>query len=291
MTIIDELIASEPSIADGIDLAADKAARFAAFIAEFTGYERTEDNNSVLQWLIDAIAQVKFEANGTIDAKTLRTFLVWSYGVYLDAIAAALGLTRLPNESDYELKQRAYRSHFSSAAAGSKLKIEFDAYSASRDVKDVFVRARTNRIDQNIYILSNGDPPSGSLPGVPDAALRSNVLSVAASDGNIADGTHYFVEPPTIQRFSISATAHYFAQYNPVDIEAAQRKNIYAYIDSVHNFDTPVRVSQIYKALQVDGVDYVTISSPASDLDAGDTTAYYCAKDDTDVALTLVVTT
>lgn len=233
-----------------------------------------------------------------INDSTRANMLASSSGKDLEAIAARYNIERMlisePDssasppvpavfENDESLKRRVQLAFDGLNTAGSYDSYIFHALSSSALVKDA-VAISPAPCEVDVYILSF------DADGSPDSQLIDKVSKYFATDSSSTEfskvrpiGDRLTIRPAGIEHFEVSATVVMKRGPDSGAVMSRASKNLDKYLDSCHMIGEGVARSGIHAALHVDGVQSVTIQSPAADLPALPSTAYWCSSKSVEV--------
>ncbi|WP_413493148.1 baseplate J/gp47 family protein [Morganella psychrotolerans] len=179
-------------------------------------------------------------------------------------------------ESDSDFRMRIPQAFEGMSVAGPVGAYIFHARSASGQVADASAISPEPAC-VTVSVLSregNGTAPAELLTVVDKALNDENVRPVA---------DRVTVQSVEIVDYSINATLYLFPTPESEPIEAAARERIARYVKEQHRIGRDIRLSAIYAALHVEGVQRVELASPAKDIVISDTQASFC----TDVVVTV----
>ncbi|MDL4385834.1 baseplate assembly protein [Citrobacter braakii] len=179
-------------------------------------------------------------------------------------------------ESDADFRMRIPQAFEGLSVAGPVGAYIFHARSASGQVADASAISPEPAC-VTVSVLSregNGTAPPELLTIVDKALNDENVRPVA---------DRVTVQSVEIVNYSINATLYLFPTPESEPTEAAARERIARYVKEQHRIGRDIRLSAIYAALHVEGVQRVELTSPAKDIVISDTQASFC----TDVAVTV----
>ena len=122
-----------------------------------------------------------------------------------------------------------------------------------------------------VVVLSReGD---GSAP----AELVEAVRAYISADERRPLADHVMVQSAEIVSYQITATLRILPGADPAVVEAAARAALQDYVRSRHKIGLSVDTSFIHAALAQPGVERVTLTEPAADIEIGLTQAAYCS--------------
>ena len=205
-------------------------------------------------------------------------------GADLDNLVALFGVARLvvtpadPTavppviavmESDADLRRRYLLALDGFSTAGSRGAYLYHALSASGAVLDASVISPTP--GQVLVTVLGRDGT-----GVPDAATLEAVTARLNDERVRPLCDSVTVAPAVIQPFAVTAALTMFAGPDPEVTRAAAEAAVAAYAAEAHRLGRAIRLSAIYRALHQPGVEAVTLTSPAADIEGDPGTAPHC---------------
>ncbi|HBC7444171.1 TPA: baseplate assembly protein [Morganella morganii] len=217
--------------------------------------------------------------------------VAYSYGADLDQLGANNNVPRLVireaddtvipplpavYESDADFRMRIPQAFEGMSVAGPVGAYVFHARSASGLVADASAISPEPACVTVSVLSREGDgTASPELLAIVDKALNDeNVRPVA---------DRVTVQSVEIVRYAIDAVLYLFPTPEAEPIEAAARQRIARYVKEQHRIGRDIRLSAIYAALHVEGVQRVELKSPAKDIVISNTQASFC----TDVTVTV----
>lgn len=200
--------------------------------------------------------------------------LAYARGADLDVMAANNNTSRLvlrpaddttipPTpavmESDSDLRLRAQRAFEGMSVAGPVGAYEYHGLSADGRVADISVESPSPAC-VTVTVLSregNGTAGADLIAAVTRALNDEDVRPVA---------DRVTVQAAEIVPYQIDATLYFFPGPEAAPIKAAAEKQIQRYITAQHRLGRDIRLSAIYGALHVEGVQRVELTSPEVDI-------------------------
>jgi phage-related baseplate assembly protein len=191
-------------------------------------------------------------------------------GSDLDQLAAYYGVQRLVVtpatddapavlETDAALRRRMQLAPEAFAAAGPEGAYRFHALTVDGTIKDVQVLAPA---PGQVHVL----PLIGSGDGTPGNDLLERVRA-RLLESDIKPLTDMLtVRAPTIVNYVVTASLVVAEGPDPEVVRKASEDNAKNYVASRHLIGLPVRISALFAALHVAGVEQVTLSSPTADV-------------------------
>lgn len=210
--------------------------------------------------------------------------VAYATGSDLDQLAANNGVQRLvlkpadsttipPTdavmESDSDLRMRIPQAFEGLSVAGPSGSYEFHGRSADGRVADISVISPTPA-NVTISVLSreaNGVAPEDLLMKVRNALNDENVRPIA---------DRVLVQSASVVSYEIDATLFLYPGPESEPITQAAEEKLKAYISAQHRLGRDIRLSAIYAALHVEGVQRVELAKPQVDIVLDKTQASFC---------------
>ncbi|QPR29120.1 baseplate assembly protein [Edwardsiella hoshinae] len=211
--------------------------------------------------------------------------LAYSSGSDLDMLTANLNTERLTivpadettlpptpavMESDDDLRLRAQQAFEGLSVAGPVGAYEYHGRSADGRVADVSVDSPAPAC-VTIAVLSregNGTASEELLAIVAKALNDEDVRPIA---------DRVTVKSAVIVPYQINATLYLYPGPEAEPIRQAAEDKLKAYINAQHRLGRDIRLSAIYAALHVEGVQRVALASPTADIVLDKSQASYCS--------------
>ncbi len=210
--------------------------------------------------------------------------VAYATGSDLDQLAANNGVQRLvlkpadsttipPTdavmESDSDLRMRIPLAFEGLSVAGPSGAYEYHGRSADGRVADISVISPTPA-NVTISVLSreaNGVAPEDLLVKVRNALNDENVRPIA---------DRVLVQSASVVSYEIDATLFLYPGPESEPITQAAEEKLKAYISAQHRLGRDIRLSAIYAALHVEGVQRVELAEPQVDIVLDKTQASFC---------------
>ncbi|EAA6188679.1 baseplate assembly protein, partial [Salmonella enterica subsp. enterica] len=173
-------------------------------------------------------------------------------------------------ESDSDFRLRIQQAFEGMSVAGSTGAYEFHGRSADGRVADISVISPSPAC-VTISVLSRHDNGAASdelLTVVRNALNDENVRPVA---------DRVTVQSAEIVDYQIRATIFIYPGPESEPIRAAAEAKLKAYISAQHRLGRDIRLSAIYAALHVEGIQRVELSAPVADIVLDKTQASFCS--------------
>lgn len=210
--------------------------------------------------------------------------VAYSLGSDLDQLAANCNVKRLTitpedlnaippvnavMEDDSDLRQRIPAAFEGMSVAGPSAAYEFHARSADGRVADASATS-PSPANVTITVLSregDGTAPSDLIAAVNRALNDENIRPVA---------DRVTVQSATIVNYTIDAKLYLYPGPEAEPIKAAAIARLQSYIQAQSRLGRDIRLSAIYGALHVEGVQRVELTAPTADVVLDKTKAAYC---------------
>ncbi len=196
--------------------------------------------------------------------------LAYATGADLDNLAALLGVTRLPGESDDRLRARTQLSLEGFSTAGPRRAYRYHALSASKQVKDAAADSPEPGLVQVTILAANGD-------GTPDAALIASVEAALSDDEVRPLCDQVTVAAAQIVAYSIDARLIIGRGPDAEVVRQAADAAVAEYAAEHHRLGAEVTLSGLYAALHQPGVRRVDLYSPATNIICTGQQAPWCS--------------
>jgi phage-related baseplate assembly protein len=271
-----------PEIIETLSFEAIRAEMIADFQALYPAFDATVESDPVVK-LIEQSAYREILLRQRVNDAARAVMPAYAVGADLDQIAVLHKVSRLildegdPDEdiaptyeSDEDFRRRAFSiAPEGYSVAGPEGAYIFHALTADGDVLDAGVTSPTPG-EVLISILSR----SGT--GLASAPLRAAVLAACSAETVRPLTDHVTVQSATIVNYSIAATVKTLSGPDPAVVIAASNARLADYIARVRRIGMDVTRAGIIGALFSEGVQNVTLTTPAADVVIGETQAGYC---------------
>lgn len=196
-----------------------------------------------------------------INLSASAVMLATASGADLDNLAALVPVSRLDQEEDDAFRARIQLAPEGFSTAGPQGAYEFHAKSARADITDVFVETPVPG-DVDIYIyVQEGDALSAAIDEV-QAYLGGDEIRPLTD--NVEVKAFIAVE------FNIDADLTFSSSVNNATVHAASLLSVTEYLKTRQGFGRDITRAGLLAAFFVEGVENVTLSSPAADVVIGD---------------------
>lgn len=187
----------------------------------------------------------------------------------LDHMTSNVGVRRLPDEPDVDLRRRAQLAIEGFTVAGSYGSYRFHALGAHADVRDAGVDSPVPG-DVRVTVLSRmGDGTA------PMALLNAVNAALSADDVRPLTDTVY-VQSAQIVPYEVQATLHVYPGPAAQPLLDAANTALLAYIEQTQKLGYDVTRSGLFAALHQPGVQRVDLQLPTEDLVIAPTQSAYC---------------
>lgn len=255
------------------------------FLARQPGFADTIDLESdPINTLMQAYAARETRIRARINAAGKAVMLPFAQAGDLDNLAAFYGVTRLtlveaqPDaqppiaavyEDDTAFRRRVVLALEGQSTAGPAGSYLFWALSADASVRDASVHSPTPGEVVVTVLSHDGDgTASAELLDEVDATLNDEWVRPLTD--------HVTVQSATIVPYDIIGSITYYPGPNATVTRSAAEAALAEYIASVSRLGHDVTRSGIFAALHQPGVQSVSLTSPAADIEIDDTQASYC---------------
>lgn len=174
-------------------------------------------------------------------------------------------------ESDSDFRVRIQQAFEGLSVAGSVGAYQFHGRSADGRVADVSVTSPTPASVTVSVLSREGDgTASPELIAIVEEALNAEDVRPVAD--------RVTVQSAKIVSYMIDAVLYLFPGPEAEPVRQASEQKLEAYIGTQHRLGRDIRLSAIYAALHVEGVQRVELKSPAADIVLDETQASSCSR-------------
>jgi phage tail P2-like protein len=174
-------------------------------------------------------------------------------------------------ESDTDFRLRIQQAFEGLSVAGSVGAYEYHGRSADGRVADISVTSPSpSCVTISVLSRENNGIASDELLAVVRNALNAEDVRPVAD--------RVTVQSADIVDYQIDATLYLYPGPESEPIRAAAVKNLEAYISAQHRLGRDIRLSAIYAALHVVGVQRVELAAPHADIVLDNTQASFCTR-------------
>lgn len=198
-----------------------------------------------------------------------QLMVAYALGANLDHLAALVGVTRLPDEADDALRQRAVLGPEGFSVAGPELAYIYHAKSADPGVLDASAISPAPGEVRVTVLSRDGD-------GAASAALLDLVRERVNAREVRPLGDLVTVASAEIRTFAVHATLYTFAGPDRSLVLTAARDQLDAYLAECRLLGRDVTMSGLYAALTVPGVQRVVLDAPTAGIVCDYTQAAWC---------------
>lgn len=279
-----------PDVVEVLDFAAVLAERKAALVALYPTDEQDaiaallELESEPLTKLCEENAYRELHWRQRVNEAAKAVMLAHSRDGDLDQLAANYNVERLtiapgdPSavppvqptlESDEDLRLRAQRAFEGLSVAGPRGAYVFHALSADGRVADATAISPAP-CEALVTVLSRlGD-------GTADQDLIDTVTAALSAEDVRPVGDRLTVQSASIVGYSVEAVLYLYPGPEQEPILAAAQAALDAYVSTQRRLGRDIRLSAVYAALHVEGVQRVELVSPAADVVLDETQAAHC---------------
>ncbi|WP_419236065.1 baseplate assembly protein [Serratia fonticola] len=174
-------------------------------------------------------------------------------------------------ESDSDFRVRIQQAFEGLSVAGSVGAYQFHGRSADGRVADVSVTSPTPAcVTVSVLSREGNGSASPDLIAIVAAALNAEDVRPVADRVTVLSAT--------IVPYEIDAVLYLFPGPEAEPIRQASERKLKAYISTQHRLGRDIRLSAIYAALHVEGVQRVELKSPRADMVLDETQASSCTR-------------
>ncbi|MCK0743564.1 baseplate J/gp47 family protein [Chromohalobacter nigrandesensis] len=279
-----------PVVVEELDYEDILAERKAALLDLVSSDERAdveatlELESEPLAKLLEESAYRELTWRQRVNEAARAVMLAYSNDEDLDQLAANYNVERLvvdPGDPDAtppvpptyerntELRMRAQRAWEGLSVAGPTKAYEFHALSADGRVADATAISPVP-CDALVTVLSRLDD------GTADQELLDVVYAELSAEDVRPVADRLTVQSAEIVPYSIDATLYLYPGPEQEPILAAARDALDAYVSTQRRIGRDIRLSAVYAALHVEGVQRVELAAPTADVVLDDTQAAHC---------------
>ncbi|WP_019517267.1 baseplate assembly protein [Sphingomonas sp. Mn802worker] len=267
-TSVDLSRLAPPTIVEQLDYETILAGLIARVQAELPSFDAAIDSDPAVKVLqIAAYEQMMLRAD--FNDRLQARLVAYAVGATLDHIGAAIGVARLPAESDDALRARIVLGPEGFAAAGPELAYVKRARDAGAQVLDASAVSPAPGEVLVSVLSAEGD-------GTASIALLATVRAIVTDKAVRPLGDLVTVASAAQVRFTITANLWTFAGPDPALVVSAARTKLAAYLSDARRLGHNVTLSGLYAALTAEGVQRVELLSPTADIVCDMTQAALC---------------
>ncbi len=221
--------------------------------------------------VLELMAYEHVSMQSRINDAAYACMTAYASGADLDHMVANVGVVRLPDEPDADLRRRAQLAIEGFTVAGSYGSYRFHALGAHADVQDASVDSPAPG-DVRVTVLSrtgNGTAPAATLEAVGTALNADDVRPLTDT---------VYVQSAHIVPYEVWATLHVYPGPAAQPLLDAAAAALQAYIAQTQKLGYDVTRSGLFAALHQPGVQRVDLHAPAADLVIAPHQAAYCTS-------------
>ncbi|WP_099061760.1 baseplate assembly protein [Serratia sp. BW106] len=174
-------------------------------------------------------------------------------------------------ESDSDFRVRIQQAFEGLSVAGSVGAYQFHGRSADGRVADVSVTSPTPAsVTVSVLSREGAGTASPELIAIVEAALNAEDVRPVAD--------RVTVQSAKIVPYVIDAALYLYPGPEAEPVRQASEQKLKAYIGTQHRLGRDIRLSAIYAALHVEGVQRIELKSPAADIVLDETQASSCSR-------------
>ena len=279
-----------PDVVEPLDYESILAERKAALIALYPEAEQAdiaallELESEPLTKLCEENAYRELHWRQRVNEAAKAVMLAYSSKTDLDQLAANSNIERLVTdpgdpdavppvpptyESDDDLRLRAQRAWEGLSVAGPTKAYEFHALSADGRVADATAISPSPCVAVVTVLSRLGD-------GTATQDLIDVVTAALSAEDVRPVGDRLTVQSAAIVAYSVDATLYLYPGPEQEPILAAAQAALDAYVSTQRRIGRDIRLSAVYAALHVEGVQRVELAAPAADVVLDETQAAHC---------------
>jgi phage-related baseplate assembly protein len=276
-----------PAVIEALDYEAIYAAMLARVQQIVPGFDATVESDPAIA-VLQVAAYREFLLRARVNDAARAVMPAFAVGADLDQLAALMGVARLQLaaadpvagtpatfESDDDFRRRLVLAPEGYSVAGPEGAYIYHALSAASEVLDASATSPSAG-EVVVTVLSRAEQ------GVASAGLLATVLAYVSAETRRPLTDHVTVQAATIVPYQVTAIVRTFAGPDAAIVIAEAQTRLAAYVAESHRIGRDITRSAIFAALHVEGVQNVTLTSPAADIVVSRTQAPYC----TAIALT-----
>lgn len=281
-----------PVVVEPLDFETLFAQRKAAFIAMYPEDEQEEIARTLelesepITMLLEENCYRELLLRQRVNEAARAVMLAYSTDSDLDNLAVNFNVERLTiqeeddnvtppieavMESDADLRTRTQQAFEGLSVAGPTAAYEFWGRSADGRVADISAVSPTPACVTISVLSSEGDgTASDDLLSVVAAALNDEEVRPVAD--------RVTVQSAEIVPYQIDATLYIYPGPEAEPVRQASEQQLQAYIAAQNRLGRDIRLSAIYAALHVEGVQRVELAQPVADIVLSDYQASHCTE-------------
>lgn len=281
-----------PVVVEPLDFETLFAQRKAAFIAMYPEDEQEEIARTLelesepITMLLEENCYRELLLRQRVNEAARAVMLAYSTDSDLDNLAVNFNVERLTiqeeddsvtppieavMESDPDLRTRTQQAFEGLSVAGPTAAYEFWGRSADGRVADISAVSPTPACVTISVLSREGDgTASDDLLSVVAAALNDEEVRPVAD--------RVTVQSAEIVRYQIDATLYIYPGPEAEPVRQASEQQLQAYIAAQNRLGRDIRLSAIYAALHVEGVQRVELAQPVADIVLSDYQASHCTE-------------
>ncbi|WP_291969912.1 baseplate J/gp47 family protein [Candidatus Symbiopectobacterium sp.] len=211
-----------------------------------------------------------------INEAAQANMLAYATGTDLDQLGANYNVQRLVithavKESDRDFRLRIQQAFEGLSVAGPSGAYQFHGRSANGRVADISVISPSPACITVSVLSREGD-------GTASAALIEKVVAALNADAVRPIADRVTVQSARIVPYEVEAVLHLLPGPEARPIRQAAEQRLDAYAHDQHRLGRDIRLSALYAALHVEGVQRVVLKRPEADIVLDATHASYCQR-------------
>ena len=282
-TAIDLSKLATPDVVETLDFEAILAAMIADLQARWPEFSALIESDPAYK-ILEVCAYREMLIRTRVNEAARAVMLATATGADLDNLAALFGVARLvitpanPDaippvaavmEADAALRARTQLALEGFSTAGPRGAYLFHALSASGDVLDASV---ISPVPGGVLVTVLSRTGDGAAP----AGLVDTVAAALNADDVRPLCDHVTVQGATIIDYTVTAELVMFDGPDPEVARAAAEQAVLDYVAESHRLGRAIRLSALYRALHQPGVESVSLTAPATDIECTTAEAAFC---------------
>lgn len=280
-----------PDVIEALDYETILAAALADLVARYPSFTALVESDPAFK-VLEVAAYRELLVRQRVNDAARAVMLAFARKADLDHIAANYNVSRLvitpanPNtippteavmEEDEDFRARTPLSLEGYTTAGAEGSYVFHGLSADGDVKDVSATS-PDPGDVNVFVLSRTGDGTASAPLLAAVREALNAETVRPMTDRVT------VLSASVVGYTVQASLTLYPGPAADVVLAAAQDALASYIKATHRIGYDVTRSGIFRALHQPGVQNVTLTLPAADIEVDDGQAAFCTATNITVA-------
>ncbi|NBC35549.1 baseplate assembly protein [Novosphingobium sp. FSY-8] len=265
-TAIDLSQLPAPTVVETLDYATIRAAMIARVQETLPSWDATVVSDPAVK-VLEVAAYRELLIRQTFNERAKQVMLAYATDSNLDHLGALLGVARLEDESDDDLRARIQLAPDSFSVAGPATAYKYHALSADSTLADASVTSPTPGVVLVCLLSASGD----------GTATEDQIANVtAALDGVRPLTDQVIVQSATIVPYAITADLTLFDGPDASVVLASAQANATAFVTSARRMGRSINRANVFAAITVAGVSNAALTGPAADIAMGATECGHC---------------